>query len=67
MNIHYVQDNIDSFSKRNADCLVLFLDFKKAFDSVSHSFMFELLSHMGIPDDFLMWIKILYEGAVTCV
>ncbi len=45
-NIHAVQDMIDFNSENNSDGLVLFLDFKKAFDSVSHVFLFTLLRVM---------------------
>ncbi len=42
-NIHSVQDMIDHTLDNDLDHLVLFLDFKKAFDSVSHVFMEKLL------------------------
>ncbi len=36
-NICFVQDTIDKIASENGNELVLFLDFKKAFDSVSHN------------------------------
>ncbi len=42
-NIHAIQDMIDFNFENNTNSLVLFLDFKKAFDSVSHVFLFTLL------------------------
>ncbi len=36
MNICSVQDTLDHIVKKSWTSLVLFLDFKKAFDSVSH-------------------------------
>ncbi len=64
-NIHFVQDTIDKIASENGNELVLFLDFKKVFDSVSHNFLCQLLSHIGIPHD--LWIKILYQKAMSCV
>ncbi len=47
--------------------VVLFLDFKKAFDSISHTFLFCLLEQMGFPIEFVTWIRILYKDAVSCI
>ena len=55
-NIRNVQDAMDHFAKNNLPHLLLFLDFKKAFNSVSHQILFELLHHIGIPDEFITWI-----------
>ena len=41
---------------------LLHIDFSKAFDSVSHSFMFAVLQHIGIPSHLVNWIKILYDN-----
>ena len=42
-NIRKVQDAIDMATKEDSDCVVLFLDFKKAFDSVSDNFLWILM------------------------
>ncbi len=47
--------------------MVLFLDFKKAFDSVSHLFMERLLLHVGLPDYYVSWVKLIYSNAQTVV
>ena len=49
------------------DHLVLFLDFKKAFDSVSHRFLFALLHHISLPDGCIQWIHIIYSSALSVV
>ena len=66
-NICSVQDVINYFSRHNLSYLVLFLDFKKAFDSVDHEFLFHLLEHIGIPTDFIKWVKIMYSNATSVV
>ena len=48
-NIRKVQDAIDMAAQTDSDCVVLFLDFKKAFDSVSHRFLWILMYQMGFP------------------
>ncbi len=40
INIHSVQDFIDYTTEKDLHHAVLFLDFKKAFDSISHPFLF---------------------------
>ena len=58
---------MDYFAKNNLSHLILFLDFKKAFDSVSHQTLFELLYHIGIPDEFITWIQIMYYDSISVV
>ncbi len=41
----------------------MFLDFRKAFDSVSHAFLSILMIHMGFPPHFVVWIQLLYVNA----
>ncbi len=65
-NIQSVQDWIDHLDYGNQG-IVLFLDFKKAFDSISHTFLFYLLEQMGFPMEFITWIRILYKNAISCV
>ncbi len=66
-NIRGVQDMIDFNSENNTDGLVLFLDFKKAFDSVSHAFLFTLLCVMQVPECFIQWIQIMYHNTLSCM
>ncbi len=66
-NIHSIQDAITHFDKHKLSHLVLFLDFKKAFDSISHEFLFQLLEYIGMPIEFIKWIHIIYGDAVSMV
>ncbi len=66
-NICSIQDVITYFSRNNLPHLVLFLNFKKAFDSVDHEFLFHLLEHIGIPSDFIKWVRITYNNATSVV
>ncbi len=60
--IRKVQDVIDHVRKSKMDHAVLFLDFHKAFDSVSHIFLWSLMLHMQFPSHFVEWIILLYCG-----
>ncbi len=66
-NITYVQDTMSYFATQSADSIILFLDYKKAFNSVSHKFLFCLLDKMGFPVEFIEWVHIMYSGAVSSV
>jgi hypothetical protein len=45
-----------TISKKEAG-LILLIDFKKAFDSLSHSFIFNTLNTLGFKSDIITWIK----------
>ncbi len=66
-NIRYVQDTIMHFAQSSPQSAVLFLDFKKAFDSVSHTFLLCLLQKMGFPAEFVQWVQIMYSDVVSAV
>ena len=42
---------------------MMFLDFKKGFDTINHDFLFFLLRELKFKDSFLRWIQTLYNGA----
>eukprot|EP00973_Karenia_brevis_P016029 2191014-Karenia_brevis.AAC.1 len=45
-------------SKRGA---IILFDFKAAFPSMGHSFIWETLDAAGIPEDFVQALRLLYE------
>ena len=49
---------------RNADkeLTLVFVDFKKAFDSINRNVMFEILALYGIPPEIIKAIKVLYTN-----
>jgi hypothetical protein len=47
--------------------ILLKLDLARAFDSISWSFLFEVLRHMGFGERFLKWISLLMYTANTKV
>ena len=46
--------------------LLLIIDFEKAFDSISHDFIFQALDFFNFGDSIKSWIKLFYENASSC-
>ena len=59
-NIHIVQDLIDIINLRKEKAAFIFLDQEKAFDRMSHNFIFKTLKAFGFGDNFIKWVKIFY-------
>ena len=53
--------------KNNLKGLLLFVDFEKAFDSVSWSFIHKVLELFGFGDSLISWIKVLNKNAKLAV
>ncbi len=67
-NVRKVQDAMYCIaSNPEYNSIVLFLDFCKAFDSVSHDFMMKLMAKMGYPNSIFDWISIIYKNSVAMV
>ena len=49
--------------KNNLKGLLLFVDFEKAFDSVSWTFTHKVLELFGFGDSLISWIKVLNKNA----
>ena len=47
--------------------LVVAIDFKKAFDSISHEYLFGLLEEFGFPDYYIESVRTLMFGGQSCV
>ena len=49
------------------DIFLIAVDFQKAFDSVSHKFLFKVLELFGFGQYFCSWVKTMYNGISSCV
>ena len=48
--------------------MIFFSDFKKAFDSINHTYMLKcLFRHFNFKDDLIIWVKLLFKSAKSCV
>ncbi|XP_023189989.1 uncharacterized protein LOC111608662 [Xiphophorus maculatus] len=56
-----IRDIICFARDRNIRLIVLNLDFEKAFDRVSHQYLFQVLQKMGFPGRFVAWVGLLYR------
>ncbi len=51
----------------NGEPLLLFLDFRKAFDTVSRNFIFDSLKFFGFGQYFIKSVKALYCGSNSSI
>ena len=58
---------LEEASNFNLDAILIFIDFKKAFDSVDRDKMFDILSLYGIPQKIIDAIRLLYSNTQSCV
>lgn len=46
---------------------VAFIDFMKAFDSVSHGSILRACQRLGLTTPFILYVQRLYQGSTTCI
>lgn len=66
-NLRLIYDLIDYCDFFRIPASILSLDIEKAFDSLTHEFLFMALQKAGFPDTFISYIKTLYKTASSCV
>ena len=66
-NIRLIQDVTDFFEENESEGALIFLDFKKAFDTVNHDFLHNVLTKFNFGDSFRRWVHVMYENAISCV
>ncbi|KAK3566647.1 hypothetical protein QTP86_001849 [Hemibagrus guttatus] len=67
MNLVLVRDALVWVDQCRVPLALLSLDQEKAFDHVSHVFLFALLRRMGFGPGFVAMVRLLYAGAVSRV
>jgi hypothetical protein len=60
--IHILRRIFETFERANSPVYALFLDWAKAFDSISPASMFYALERMGLPEEFIGAIKAIYSS-----
>ena len=66
-NLHLLRNTLDYVKQKDLKLILLSLDFRKAFDNVSHDFLFKTLSNFGFGPDFIKWVKLLYTDVKSQV
>ena len=66
-NIRLISDVIERCQYTRTPGIALFLDFRKAFDTIEWSFLFRALKTFGFGDMLVKWIKTFYTNPQSCV
>ena len=66
-NIRLISDLIDYTKGKNIPGIAIFLDFRKAFDTVEWDYIAKVLDVFKFKDDFKRWVKVLYTDISSCV
>ena len=59
--IRKILDTAEYLTKNDSSGIFLFLDFEKAFDTVEWPFLFKVLGKLNFRNEFIKWIKLLYQ------
>ena len=60
--IHLIRLMIERAARKNTKHAVVFADIMKAFDQVSHEFIYQMLATVGIPQRFIDWVKMSFKN-----
>ena len=66
-NIRLLLDVIDFTEVNSLLAAIVLLDIHKAFDSVSHEFLFKVLNHFNFGENFIRWVKTFYSSRKSYV
>ena len=66
-NVRLIQDVIEKFNEDETEGAIIFLDVKKAFDSVSYTFLNEVLNKFTFGSSFIKWINTIDNNAESCI
>ena len=59
-NVRLIADIIDYTKTKEIQGVALFLDFKKAFDSIEWDYLSTFLDVFNFKEDFKRWVKVFY-------
>ena len=65
--IRNTYDIMEYAKEKNRAGLLLLIDFEKAFDSISHSFIIKSLHFFGFGTSFIKWINLLLYDVSSCI
>ena len=66
-NTRLLNDVISYVNEKNTSLAFISIDQMKAFDRVSHDFLFACLDRFGFGPNFINWIKLIYHDAPSSV
>jgi len=59
-NVHLLRNAYDYCYTANVPCIFVSYDQAKAYDKVSHEYLFKVLSAFGFGDSFIRWVSLFY-------
>ena len=62
-----ISDIIEVCEKQNIGGYLVTMDIEKAFDSLDHDFLVNVLNKFGFGSNFISWIKLLLNSQQSCV
>ena len=66
-NVCLISDIMSYTSEKNMPGVALFIDFRKAFDTIEWDFLSDTLSKFNFGPDVKNWVKIFYNNVTSCV
>jgi len=66
-NKRLIRDLIDYTKQKNIPGSAIFLDFRKAFNSVEWDYIAKVLDVFKFREDFKRWVKVFYTDISSCV
>ena len=66
-NIRLLFDIIEYTEEHDLPGILLFTDFEKAFDSINHEYIEQILDVFNFGPDIKSWVKLFYNNATSCV
>ena len=66
-NVRLIYDVLFETKKQNIPGLLLSVDFEKAFDTVTWSFIMEVLEYFNFGKSIKTWVSLFQKGSETCI
>ena len=65
--VQSIGDIMNYTKLRNIPGIIVAIDFKNAFDSLSWSFLFKILEKFNFGQSFINWVRIFYTDISSCI
>jgi len=66
-NVRLIMDIMSYTEEKNIPGVALFIDFRKAFDTIEWDFLLDSLNKFNFGPDVINWVKIFYGNVTSCV
>ena len=66
-NVRLISDIMNYTEENNIPGIALFIDFRKAFDTIERDFINNCLEQFNFGPNIKNWVKILYNNVSSCV